>query len=166
MCRWILKTVFTDNLQGRRRRLVKFICQVPVIRKRKLHFWKLMCALQYICLFVSIKAKNVHVHWHTHTHTLPVLLLLKMLSAILLFFPPLKWKPAWRHETTSEEASAENSAKGDSPTGIKILQPVIFHLSYSSGIVLWSPLRGIKSGLINIIGTLMAAEQITTLSNH
>lgn len=54
--------------------------------------------------------------------------------------------------------------RGDSPTGIKILQPVIFHLSYSSGIILWSPLRGIKSGLINIIETLMAAEQITTLS--
>lgn len=45
-------------------------------------------------------------------------------------------------------------------------QPIICHLSCSSGIVLWCPFRTIKSWLINIIEMLMGAMQIAKLSNY
>lgn len=76
MCRWILKTVSTDNLPGRRRRLV------DVIWKRKFTFLKTnVCCTKHLS-FVSVKAKwepklTQNVHIHSHTHALPVQFLLK-----------------------------------------------------------------------------------------
>lgn len=127
-----------------------------------------MCALQCICLLSLLKKNESrqqliqNVHIRSHTHALPLLLLLKNIISLSPFFSTKVRNQHGGVRQLQRKRLGKNSVKCDSPTGIKILQPVIFHLSYSPGIVLWSPLRGIKSPLINIIEVL----QITTLSNH
>lgn len=99
---------------------------------------------------------------YSQTHAFPVLLVLKH-----FFFISPKVRnsmEAWNDFRGSEWGKVWKRAIHQ--LGSKILQPVISHFSCTSGIVLWSPLRGIKPGLIIIIEMLIAEVQITTVSNH
>lgn len=170
MCRWILNTLSSDNLPGRRRKLAKFTFQVVVIRKKR--FLKTNVRSTMHLSYVFIKAKmgarswcRIYTFTRAHTCTSCSAFIKNVISHSPLF-SPLKWEPHGGVKQLQRKRVWGNSAKGVSPTGFKIIQPVIFHVSYSAGIVLWSPLRGIKSRLINIKETLMAAVQIKTSSNH
>lgn len=161
MCRWILRIVFTDNLPGRGR-LVQLIFQTTVKRK-KLDFGKIMLAVQHICL-LSLLEQNEKLY---RTYTLLSNSCISCSACIKRIFISPKVRnsmEAWNDFRGSEWGKVWKRAIHK--LGSKILQPVISHFSCTSGIVLWSPLRGIKPGLIIIIEMLIAEVQITTVSNH
>lgn len=132
--------------------------------EKKVRFWKNNVGCTAHLSFVSIRAKweviqNLHI-------TLKLMHFLFCLYYIFFFISPKvrNSMEAWNDFRGSEWGKVWKRAIHQ--LGSKILQPVISHFSCTSGIVLWSPLRGIKPGLIIIIEMLIAEVQITTVSNH